>query len=149
MLRHTVWCQARVKIVINVTDENHVIHYEQSCQIFHKAQMHQWTIDMVSGTASFVQLPLRQIHPMEPRLNVKPIAKEIADAIVSEQKDERLKWFDDGRVRIEIGKVIPEGYLAKQTIQGRRKRFRNELEMLLANHGWVPTRGANTYVRES
>ncbi len=113
------------------------------------AELQQWTIDVETGTARFAKSGFRQTRPMAARLDVNPIAEGIAALIVKGQEDERLKWFDDGSVRVEIGKVISEWTAAKRTIQGRRRRFRGELEELLSRHGWVPTRGANTYVHEN
>ena len=114
-----------------------------------RAELQQWTIDVVTGIASFAESGFRQTRPMAARVDVNPIAEGIAALIVKGQEDERLKWFEDGRVRVEIGKVISEWTAAKRTIQGRRRHFREELEELLSRHGWVPTRGANTYVHEN
>jgi len=54
-----------------------------------------------------------------------------------------LKWFSDGYVIVSIGKVIPEGG-PKQTVAGRRKRFRQALDAILKATGWEKVR-ANTY----
>lgn len=113
-----------------------------------RAELQNWRVDLEKGTATLVRTGYRQLYRMAPRLDVKPIAREISELILSNKKDERLKWYDDGRVRVEIGKVIPD-WAAKQTTTGRRKRFRTELNRLLDRHGWAPTRGANTYARDS
>jgi hypothetical protein len=83
---------------------------------------------------------------MQPRLNVKPIVEEIAGLIVDRQQDSRLKWNSDGSVRVLIGKILPSDSAENQTLQGRRKRFRTELERLLANQGWHEVR-PNVYNR--
>ena len=114
-----------------------------------RAELQNWKIDSDKCTATFDRSGFRQLFQTAPRLDVKPIAREIAELILSNKKDERLKWFDDGRVRVEIGKVIPDWTAATQTIVGRRKRFRTQLNKLLDGHGWAPTRGANTYARGS
>ncbi len=73
---------------------------------------------------------------MRTRLDVKPIAKEIADLILNKQEDNRLKWNTDGSVHVAIGDVIPSENVFKETLAGRRKRFHTEIESLLAAGGW-------------
>ena len=73
---------------------------------------------------------------MQTRLDVKPIAKEIADLILNKQEDNRIKWNTDGSVRVIIGDVIPSKDVFRQTFEGRRKRFHTEIESLLTAGGW-------------
>ena len=49
----------------------------------------------------------------------------------------------DGHVVVSIGKIIPVGG-PKQTVAGRRKRFRTALDAILKANGWERAR-ANTY----
>ena len=84
---------------------------------------------------------------MQTRLNVGPLAQEIAELIVAGRHDERLKWNTDGRVRVLIGKIFPEASAVKQTREGRRRRFREALTQILATHGWHEVT-ANTYKAE-
>jgi hypothetical protein len=43
------------------------------------------------------------------------------------RSDERLKWLPDDTVRVQIGKIIAAGSAPRQTVEGRRKRFRTAL----------------------
>jgi len=83
---------------------------------------------------------------MQPRLDVTSISEEIACQIVNRQQDQRLKWYADGRVRVLIGKVLPEGSAVKQTLAARRKRLRAAMRERLAGHGWRES-GVNVYER--
>ncbi len=78
----------------------------------------------------------RQVRPAQPRFDVKPVATELFDAIIAGQRDERLKWEGVSKVRVLIGRVIPERSAVKDTLAGRRKRLRDELTRLLAAAGW-------------
>lgn len=62
---------------------------------------------------------------------MKPLAKEVARLISERQEDPRVKWHEDGRVRVHVGKIIPDN-AAQQTVAGRRKRFWESLDGLLA-----------------
>ena len=69
----------------------------------------------------------RQLRPTQPRLNVEPLVEEIVESIMAGPQDHRLKWDDDGLVEVLVGKIIPEGSAAKQTLSGRRKWLRKAL----------------------
>ena len=82
---------------------------------------------------------------MDERLNVKPIARSLAEAIVFDEDDPRLRRNSDGSVRVKIGDVIPE--TNQQTTAARRKRLRTELSNLLSEKGWRQLR-PNVYARD-
>jgi hypothetical protein len=111
-----------------------------------RATVYKWQVDIQSLTAEVIEQKRRQIYPMAKRLNVKPIAEELAKAIVGGTPDERLKSTNDGKVRLDVGKIIPA--TNKQTTLGRRRRLRRELSALLKPHGWTEIR-ANVYARQS
>jgi len=50
-------------------------------------------------------------------------------------------------VRVLIGKILPQGGVAKQTLAGRRKRFRAALDEQLGRRGWEAA-AHGTYRRE-
>ncbi len=57
------------------------------------------------------------------------------------QEDDRLKWAKGNqRVQIQIGKIIPDE-AAKDTVQGRRRRFSKLLKETLAEMGWEKVTG--------
>ena len=77
-------------------------------------------------------------------MNTKPLAEKYADLITKRAPDPALKYLSgEDSVRLIISKVVglsdnnEKGQkLAKQTVTGRRKRFRDELKKLLQPAGW-------------
>ena len=94
-----------------------------------RADLQLWSLDVEAKTASWWHRGRRQVHPMAARLDVRPMAEEIARLVIDRQEDERLKWYEDGRVRVQIGKILPQGSAYKQTLEGRRRRFRRECRL--------------------
>lgn len=92
-----------------------------------RADLHRWRVNAEAATASYAEIGYRQIEPNAPRLNVKPMAADVARAIVEGRKDDRLKWLPDGSVRLLIGWVIDGDSACKQTVAGRRRRFKEAL----------------------
>ena len=109
-----------------------------------RAELHRWTLDLEAIAASAEPSGYRQVRPAQRRLDVQPLAEEIFAAMRERLEDERLKWSSEEIVRVQIGKVIPEGSAAKQTVSGRRSRFRDALSQLVKRAGGE-TVGANTY----
>jgi hypothetical protein len=105
-----------------------------------RAEIHQWQINVDKRSANCCNTSHRQVRRMQSRQDVKSKAREIVDRIVNNREDEHLKWNDDGSVRILIGKIIPDEFIAKQTLQGRRKRFRKEVDEQLGSRGWQKIR---------
>lgn len=101
-----------------------------------RASLHKWTLNLENKTAECNTSGYRQLDKREPNLNVKKIAEEIFPIIINKKSDERLKWYDDGTVRILIGKIIPTDSAVLQTVANRRKRFRKVMDELLDNSGW-------------
>ena len=100
-----------------------------------RAERQCWEIDLVTRTAVSTRVGHRQLRPMAPRLDVLPIADEVAGAILSGRQAQRLKWFPDGSVRVLIGQIIPTDSGFKTTVEGRRRRFWKALDERLA--GWT------------
>jgi hypothetical protein len=100
-----------------------------------RAERHGWTLDLQTKTATWERLGFRQVRPAARRLDVQALADAIFQLILEGQMDERLKWYEDGTVRVQIGKVIPENSAVKQTLAGRRKRFRAALTELILRDG--------------
>lgn len=109
-----------------------------------RAELHNWEIDVEHKSATCSGGKYRQLYSREPGLNVHPIAEEVAQLIIDRRPDERLKWNEDGSVRVQIGKILPAGLTSKQTLQGRRKRLRVAIEALVDKMGWRKIR-ANYY----
>jgi hypothetical protein len=111
-----------------------------------RAELQRWTLDTQKMTATCETVGQRQLQPVQAKLKVEPLAEEIAAMVVKRQDDERLKWYGDGQVQVVIGEVLPEESAVKQTLAGRRKRFRQAITARLAQSGWEEVR-ANVYRR--
>lgn len=105
------------------------------------AEVQRWNLNLELKEADCENIGRRMVGEMEPRLNVKPIAQEVADLILKHKEDKRLRWNKNGTVTIQIGKIIPE--TKKQTSEGRRKRFHEALTAILTEFGWE--RGMRNY----
>jgi hypothetical protein len=81
----------------------------------------------------------RRTRPRQPALDVKPLAREVADLIENRISNERLKWRK-GEARVQIGKIIPSEHQPKETLTGRRRRFRKALSEELEPRGWREVR---------
>jgi hypothetical protein len=109
-----------------------------------RAELQHWAVDLDQKTATCERTGHRQLSPMARRLDVEPIADKIADKIVNGELDDRLRWLPDGRVRVQMGTICPKGSGFKQTIEGRRRRLRENLIERLKPNGWVHL-GRNTF----
>ncbi len=111
------------------------------------AELQTWAVNIEERTARVSGGGQRLVGDRQPRLDVGPLVTEIKELILAGKEDDRLKWQVPGRrVRVQIGKVIPRTGIAKQTLEGRRRRFREHLEKALARVGWKPVHGRhNTY----
>ena len=105
-----------------------------------RADLHEWIVDTEACAASWCPAGHRQLRPANPRLDVAPLAKEIATAIFGHQADERLSWKNDGSVIVKIGRIIPPESAPNATIEGRRKRLSTALDEELLPAGWVKIR---------
>ena len=112
-----------------------------------RAEVQTWRIDLDRKRATISDTRKRQVAPMAPRVNVKPVARDVAEKILAGVETDHLKWLEGrSRVRVLIGKVIPADGFA-QTIQGRRRRFTTELQRLLLERDWEadPNGARHTY----
>lgn len=103
-----------------------------------RAELQKWSVDLERLTASIVETRWRALRPAAERLDVKPLAEDLARVIIEGRSDNRFTIQRDGAVRINIGVIVPE--TNAQTTQSRRKRFREHLAACLARHGWRPVR---------
>ena len=105
-----------------------------------RATVYRWSVNLDTCKAGIVGEKRR--HAMDKRLDVKPIAQSLADAIIERKPDARIILNKDGSVRLKIGEIVPATY--EQTTSARRSRLRVRLSMILAPHGWKELR-ANVY----
>ncbi len=110
-----------------------------------RAELQTWCVNISSWSAAIISTRRRQLEPTAPRLDVRPLAQEVADAILHDRESPSLKRLPDGRVKVLIGTLIPD-VSYQQTTAGRRRRFRQALEALIRPAGWEVA-GTNTYRR--
>jgi hypothetical protein len=99
-----------------------------------RAELQGWTLDLEHMIAKCEKIGYRQMYPKQAPFDVKPIARELCEAIISGSRDERLDWARSGAVRVLTGRILPES--SERTLEGRRKRLRKAIGGLLAPHGW-------------
>ncbi len=100
-----------------------------------RATLQGWTINTSDWTARVYEGKWRLKTPQQPALRMEPLVAEICDIIVNRSEDERVKWSGESCVRVIAGKTIPD-IGPKQTVEGRRRRFRAKLKESLLALGW-------------
>jgi hypothetical protein len=98
------------------------------------AEVQVWEIDINEGTADVVCFGRRRIHPAAPRLNVRPLADEIAAIILARTTDPRVSWTKAGSAKVVLKDILPPA--VKQTMAGRRRRFYDALDAKVAGE-WI------------
>lgn len=103
-----------------------------------------WSVDLARKCASPQVVGFRQLKAPSARLDVHSLAAATAASIVASENARSLNWIEPHRVVcVLVGNLIPsEG--PKQTLAGRRKKFREELTKILTGFGWREMR-ANVY----
>lgn len=109
------------------------------------ANLQRWRLDLEALTAEVNDAGRRLLVPKDKDLDTEPLAKSLADAILSGQPDERFKILPDGSVRLNIAVIIPA--TNAETTSKRRKRLHRDLSALLEPHGWRKT-GPKVYSKE-
>lgn len=113
-----------------------------------RAELQHWAVDLDARTATITRSGHRQLKPMAPRLSIKAIADEVAQAILDGKEDDRLHWIDVNTVRVQTSSIFPSGSGYKRTVEGRRKTLCGYIENRLAGNGWQ-RQGRNQFIRES
>ena len=107
-----------------------------------RASLYRWRVNVREGSATIVGEKRRQLHTMDKRLDVRPIAEAVADAIINTKDDARISIGKNGTIKLKIANIIPA--TKSQTTSSRRSRFRKYLNEMIAPHGWKELR-ANIY----
>jgi hypothetical protein len=99
-----------------------------------RGEVYTWEVDVEHATATIIKKTHRQLYKADKRLDVGPMAKELADCIIGKQPHPHLQWNESkSSCKLLIGKVIPK--TNKQTTAGRRDRLRYALNALLLPQG--------------
>lgn len=102
-----------------------------------RAEVQYWQVNIEKWTADLGKSGIRQLYPQAKPLDVGPLVDKIVPLILSHRVDSALKWYQDGRVEVLSGKLIPAEGVARETLAGRRRRFRLGLEAALKPNGWT------------
>ena len=65
-----------------------------------RAELQHWQLDTVHRVAGFNGDSYRKLRPMNCRLDIESIAREIAPLILERREYDRLQWTRSGKVRI-------------------------------------------------
>jgi hypothetical protein len=107
-----------------------------------RANVHYWEVNVDLGTAKILKNGQRQLSQLDKRMDTKALAQEIASCIINEHKHPAVVWNNDrDSVEIKISVIIPETYA--QTTANRRKRFKQQLETILLDQGWIRFQSGN------
>lgn len=101
-----------------------------------RAELQHWVVDVDAGTADCVKKGRRQLEPMAPRVDVKPIAKDLMKRIRRHEESATLRWKGPDEVHVVTSLVFPDESGFRETVRGRQKRLSKELARLLEEAGW-------------
>jgi hypothetical protein len=111
-----------------------------------RAEVHQWQVNLDAATARIIGTRWRQIKAAQARLDLEPIAREVARLITDGIEDLSLRWSKDrSSVRLMVSNVLPPA--GQQTMSGRSKRLKALLTAELAPRGWQPGSQTGRYER--
>ena len=109
-----------------------------------RAELHHWAVNIDDGSAEVVGGSRRQLEEAAPRVDVKPLARDVAQLIGDhETNDPRVRRRQDGAVKVVLSEILPAA--KKQTQEGRRRRFYDTLDALLGEAGY--SRAGAVYMR--
>jgi len=104
------------------------------------AEIQEWKIDLGKKTATYLGAGRRQVYKRASPIRVDPIVKEIVALVQANKEDTPfLKWsISHTEVEIRTGKVpgLEASSAVKQTLEGRRRRFRKALIDAMEDAGW-------------
>ena len=111
------------------------------------AEVQSWSVDLEELTASCAAVSRRLVGKQAARLQLEPFVDRVANALKGGTNDECLKWINESRVRILVGRIIPSAG-PKETVEARRKRLRKAIEAALAPLGWQKVSGTSPHTYE-
>jgi len=102
-----------------------------------RAELQHWEVNVHAETAEIVKTGHRQLHSMAPRISIKGLAEEIAQAILSGVKHRGYSSDKSGgNIVVDASLLFPTGSGFKRTVEGRRMRLCDYIAAILAEHGW-------------
>jgi hypothetical protein len=110
-----------------------------------RAELQDWEINVESAQATYSERR-RQLYKSQPKLDIKPLVKEVVGKITQGKNNACLKWNGKARVKVLVGVVLPKDSCCQATLTGRRRRFQNALAESMQAAGWVQVGAAQAYV---
>lgn len=99
-----------------------------------RGEVYTWEVDVDHASATIIKKTHRQLYKADKRLDVGPMAQELADCIIGKLSHPHLKWNENkSSCKLLIGNAIPK--TNKHTTAGRRDRLRYGLNALLLPQG--------------
>jgi len=103
-----------------------------------RAELHHWEVDLDKTSARIVRVGHRQLVPMAPRLSIRALADEIAEAVLGGLPNQHVQRQNDGDIRVLLSKIFPAGSGFQRTVTTRRKRLIQYVGRKLGEQGWIP-----------
>lgn len=112
-----------------------------------RAERQWWQLNLETRQASNSVVGSKQLRPMNAPLDVRPLVDEVFAAIETGSDHRALVRKGPNEVKVLVSELVPGAGLAKQTLQGRRARFRAALDDALNPCGWRASPRSYTYKR--
>ena len=102
-------------------------------------QVQGWVVDVPHGVARCsTGRSYHRFVPRGPVVAIQPLAAELAELVAADEADDpRIQRHADGRVRLVMAAVFPEGSAPRKTVAGRRQRLVEALTAQLHARGYI------------
>jgi len=100
-----------------------------------RAELQHWDVNVETGILTLEKTGHRQLSPMGPRISIKAIADEIADAVIGGEDDQRFHRRGN-ELDINTSTIFPKKSGFNRTVESRRQRVCEHIAKRLAEHGW-------------
>lgn len=103
-----------------------------------RAKLHRWSVQIDPPNAFLSEAGSRVVGQISPKWYPDELVAELSFAIFNGKEHPHVKWICENKFRvIEIGSLVPGD--CKETLAGRRYRFRSALRTCLSSSGWKET----------
>ena len=101
-----------------------------------RAEVYSWLVNIDRGEATCGKVSHRQLVPMHKCFKPGPLVEELQNIIENRVADERVEYKNSRNTvaKILVGKFVTANN--KQTLTGRRKKFREVMQSKMAEMGW-------------
>jgi hypothetical protein len=99
-----------------------------------RTDLYNWLLNIENKQATCQKKGYRLSEPRSNPVFIVSIAKEVIRKILNHQKDPRIKWENNGTVRLLMEEMISTG--RRTTLNYRRKKIRGKVDEILLPIGW-------------